>query len=77
MVAARTPPTAVATPLLVAHVDDGATLLTACGMAPLRVHDLPDLDDDDDGDGFVCDEDSVVEVPANAGLGAIGEDQPI
>lgn len=41
-----------------------------------RLH--PELGgDDDDGDGFVCDEDSVVEVPANAGLGAIGEDQPI
>ena len=44
MVAARTPLTAAATPLSVAYVDDGATLLTSPGMAPLRVHDLPDLD---------------------------------
>jgi hypothetical protein len=33
--------------------------------------------EDDDGDGFQCDETAVVDVPGNAGIGVIGPDQPI
>ena len=38
----------------------------------------PEIDsDDDDGDGFKCYPDSLVEVPDNEGLGKIGPDQPL
>ncbi|MCO5317601.1 MAG: ABC transporter substrate-binding protein [Microthrixaceae bacterium] len=33
--------------------------------------------DDDNGDGFYCAEDSVVDVPDNAGLGVVDPDRPI
>lgn len=39
---------------------------------------FPKLDSsDDDGEGFSCPSDSVIEVPENAGLGKVDPDRPI
>ncbi len=38
----------------------------------------PEIDSSEDaGDGFACADDAVVEVPANAGEGVVGPDQPL
>jgi hypothetical protein len=53
-----------------------AMLLTVADGAFERLH--PEVGSDaDEGDGFSCEDDAVVEVPANEGLGKIGPDQPI
>ena len=42
------------------------------------VRRFPELDsDDDDGDGYWCQDDALVDVPDNAGLGKVDPDRPI
>ena len=46
-------------------------------IVPLIITPFAFDEADDALDGFSCDDDSVVEVPANEGLGKVSPDQPI